>query len=146
MKILSDSVATVVLCLNFIRARSPNQGKRQACFYVDVDATLKISDCRTNTILRNLLAFTVRRGLLVTTSDLVLTIMYCIHPSNLDWYVSLWHSIFWPPTLSSFRMSVHLLLSKLYVITMSAFICISCYFRTKIYLRSITVAMYAWSA
>ncbi|KAF8172070.1 hypothetical protein BJ912DRAFT_994745 [Pholiota molesta] len=57
---------------------------------------------KTVTILQKLLAFIVARGLLVTVITFIFAIMYLVHPDNLYW------------------MPLHLMLSKLYVITMIA--------------------------
>ncbi|KAF9481264.1 hypothetical protein BDN70DRAFT_876585 [Pholiota conissans] len=57
---------------------------------------------KTVTMLQKLVAFIVARGLLVTVITFIFAIMYIAHPANLYW------------------MPLHLMLSKLYVITMIA--------------------------
>ncbi|KDR72265.1 hypothetical protein GALMADRAFT_143123 [Galerina marginata CBS 339.88] len=81
MILISDGVATVALSMSFAKARSSSRVKRSI------------------TMLQDLLAYTVTRGLLVTLLDVVFMIMFAIDPTNLNW------------------MPIHLSLSKFYVIT-----------------------------
>ncbi|TDL20025.1 hypothetical protein BD410DRAFT_841601 [Rickenella mellea] len=98
--IISDVLATMAMCITFVRS-----GRDSA---------------RLDSLLKSLLIYALNRGILVTSAQISLVMVYFYSPMKFYWLVCLVYAVVAPHVIEKRRVPIHMCLSKIYLNTLLA--------------------------